>query len=102
VSLLLSKSLRAFCCWKFILAYLFCCLSSSPKLLLGFGLDLQSGDLSVSKDQPQRFTLPLGSGVISYHWLKVHILGCSAFCVVAGTSGLLEVSVQTAGTSGYH
>ena len=41
-------------------------LSSSPTLLLGFGLDLWSGDLSASKEQPQCVTLPLGSGVVSY------------------------------------
>jgi hypothetical protein len=66
----------------------FCCLSSSPKLFLGFGLDLTSGGVSTSKDQPQRFTLPLGSGVVSYHWLKVHILGCSSFHEAAGSSGI--------------
>ena len=38
----------------------------SPTLLLGFGLDLQSGDLSASNKQPQHFTLPLGSGVVRY------------------------------------
>jgi hypothetical protein len=64
----------------------FCCLSSSPKLLLGFGLDLPSGGVSTSKDQPQRFTLSLGSGVVSYHLLKVQILGGSGFRVAAGTS----------------
>ena len=41
-------------------------LSSSPTLFLGFGLDLRSGDLSASKEQPQHFTLPLGSGVVRY------------------------------------
>ena len=46
-------------------------LSSSPTLLLGFGLDLQSGDLSVSNKQPQHFTLPLGSGVVSYRSHKI-------------------------------
>ena len=41
-------------------------LSSSPTLLLGFGLDLRSGDLPASKEQPQHFILPLGSGVVRY------------------------------------
>ena len=38
-------------------------LSSSPTLLLGFGLDLRSGDLPASKEQPQHFILPLGVGL---------------------------------------
>ena len=46
-------------------------LSSFPTLLLGFGLDLRSGDLPASKEQPQHFTLPLGSGVVRYLLLKV-------------------------------
>ena len=41
-------------------------LSSSPTLLLVFGLDLRSGDLPASKEQPQHFILPLGSGVVRY------------------------------------
>ena len=53
-------------------------LSSFPSLLLGFGLDLQSGDLLASNKQPQHFTLPLGSGVIRYLSLKVHFSTCSA------------------------
>ena len=80
-------------------------LSSSPTLLLGFGLDLQSGDLSVSNKQPQHFTLPLGSGVVRYLSLKVHFSTCSEILVGAETPGclrrnfrLLEVSTQTVGT----
>ena len=46
--------------------------SFSPKFLLGFGLDLRSGDLLASKEQPQHFTLPLGNGVVSYRIHKVH------------------------------
>ena len=38
-------------------------LSSSPTLLLGFGLDLRSGDLLASNKQPQHFTLPLEVGL---------------------------------------
>ena len=49
------------CVIIFILVGLF----SSLTLLLGFGLDLRSGDLSASKEQPQHFILPLGSGVVS-------------------------------------
>ena len=41
-------------------------LSSSSTLLLGFGLDLWSGDILVSKEQPQRITILLGSGVVSF------------------------------------
>ena len=47
-------------------------LSSSPTLLLGFGLDLRSGDLPASKEQPQHFILPLGSGIVRYLSLKVY------------------------------
>ena len=47
-------------------------LPSSPTLLLGFGLDLRSGDLPASKEQPQHFILPLGSGIVRYLSPKVH------------------------------
>ena len=47
-------------------------LSSSPTLLLVFGLDVRSGDLPTSNKRPQHFTLPLGSGVVRYLSLKVH------------------------------
>ena len=53
-------------------------LSSSPTLLLVFGVDLRSGDLSASNKQPQHFTLPLGSGVVRYLSLKVCFSTCSA------------------------
>ena len=46
--------------------------SFSPKFLLGIGLDLRSGDLLASKEQPQCYILPLGSGVVRYLALKVH------------------------------
>ena len=45
--------------------------SYSLTLLLGFELDLRSGDLPASKEQPQHFTLSLGSGVVRYLLLKV-------------------------------
>ena len=84
-------------------------LSSSPTLLLGFGLDLRSGDLVASKEQPQHFTLPLESGVVRYLSLKVHFSTCSEFHVGAETPGCLrwnfrlpEVSAQTVGTSDCH
>ena len=77
-------------------------LSSSPTLLLGFGLDLWSGDLPSSKEEPQHFTLPLGSGVVRYLSLKVHFSTCSEFHVGARTLGCLrrnfrlpEVPAQT-------
>ena len=38
--------------------FVFVGFSFSPKLLLRFGLNLRSGDLSASKEQLQRFTLP--------------------------------------------
>ena len=81
-------------------------LSSSPTLLLGFRLDLWSGDLPTSKEQPQHFTLLLGSGVIRYLSLKVHFCTCSEFHVGAGTLGYLrrnfrlpELLAQTVRTS---
>ena len=84
-------------------------LSSSLTLLLGFGLDQWSGDLATSKEQPQHFTLPLGSGVVRYLSLKVHFSTCSEFHVGAGTPSCLrqnirpsEVLNQTVGTSNYH
>ena len=84
-------------------------LSSSPTLLLGFGLDLRSGVLSASKEQPQHFTLPLGSGVVRYLSLKVYFSTCSKFHVGAGTPGCLrwnfrlpEVPAQTVRTSDCH
>ena len=80
-------------------------LSSSPTLLLGFGLDLWSGDLTTSKEQPQHFILPLGSGVVRYLTLKVHFSTCSEFLVGARTPGYLrqnfrlpEVLAQTVRT----
>ena len=45
-------------------------LSSSSTLILGFGLDLRSGDLPASKEQPQHFILPLGIGVVRYFHSK--------------------------------
>ena len=84
-------------------------LSSSPTLLLVFGLDLRSGDLPASKEQPQQFILPLGSGVVRHFSLKVHFSTCSAILVGAGTPGCLrrnfwlpEVPSQIVGTSNYH
>ena len=84
-------------------------LYSSPTLLLGFGLDLWSGDLLASKEQPQHFILPLGSGVVRYLLLKVHFSTCSEILVGAGTPGCLrrnfwlpEVLAQTIGTSNCH
>ena len=84
-------------------------LSSSPTLLLRFGLDLRSGDLLVSKEQPQHFTLPLGSGVVRYHSLKVHFSTCSSILIGVETPGCLrqnfwlpEVPAQTVGTSDCH
>ena len=80
------------------------CVSSSPKFLLGIGLDLRSGDPSASKEQPQCFTLPLGSGVVSYRLHKVHFSTCSSFPVGVGsadpnvgTSDTSEVLTQTSG-----
>ena len=60
-------------------------LSSSPTLLLGFGLDLRSGDLPASKEQPQHFILPLGSGVVRCLLLKVCFRTCSAILIGVGT-----------------
>ena len=80
-------------------------LSSSLTLLLGFGLDLRSGDLPASKEQPQHFILPLGSGVVRYLSLKVCFSTCTAILVGAETPGCLgrnfqqlEVPTQTAGS----
>ena len=58
--------------------------------ILGFGLDLRSGDLSASKEQPQCVTLPLGSGVVSYRSHKIHFSTCSTFPVGIGTSDSLR------------
>ena len=84
-------------------------LSSFPALLLGFGLDLQSGDLLASKEQPQHFILPLGSAVVRYLRLKDRFSTCSAILVGVGTPGCLhrnfwlpEVLTQTVGTSDCH
>ena len=84
-------------------------LSSSSTLLLGFELDLWSGDLLTSKKQPQHFTLQLGSGVVTYLSLKVYFSTCSEFHVGAGTPSCLrwnfrlpEVLAQIVGTSDCH
>ena len=77
-------------------------LSSSPTLLLGFGLDLRSGDLLASKKQPQHFTLPLGSGVVRYLSLKVCFSTCSVILGSAGTPGCLRRKAQTVGTFDCH
>ena len=65
-------------------------LSFSPTLLLGFGLDLRSGDLTPSKEQPQHFILPLGSGVVSYLALKLHLSTCRKINVGVDTPGCLR------------
>ena len=84
-------------------------LSSSPTLLLGFGLDLRSGDLSASKKKRQHFTLPLGSGVVRYVSLKVHFSTCSSILIGAETPGclhrnfrLMKVLTETVGTFDCH
>ena len=84
-------------------------LSSSLTLLLGFGLNLRSGGLPASKEQPQQFTLPLGSGVVKYFALKVHFSTCSEILVGTETPGYLrqnfwlpKVLAQTVGTSDCH
>ena len=69
-------------------------LPSSPTLLLGFGLDLQSGDLPAANKRPQHFTLPLGSGVVRYLTLKVYFSTCSEILVGAGTPGCLRWNFQ--------
>ena len=81
-------------------------LSSSPTLLLGFGLNLRSGDLPTSKEQPQHFILPLGSGVATPTF---HFSTCSEILIGAGTLGCLrrnfrlpKVLAQTVGTSDCH
>ena len=74
------------CAIIFVLGYV----SFSPKFLLGFGLDLRSGDLPASKEQPQCFILPPGSGVVRYLALKVHISTCSEILVGAGTPSCLR------------
>ena len=66
---------------ELVLSLLFLCVSSSPKIFLGFGLDLWSGDLLASKEQLQHVTLPLGSGVVSYRSHKIHFSTCSTFFV---------------------
>ena len=73
-----------------VLSFLFLFVSSSPKLFLGFGLNLRCGDLSASKEQSQCFTLPLGSGVVSYWIHKVHFSTCSTFPVGVRTSNSLR------------
>ena len=81
---------RAFCCCDLLDIT---CISLSPSLsshFLGFGLDLRSGDLSASKEQPQHVTLPLGSGVVSYRSHKIHFSTCSTFPVGVGTSNSLR------------
>ena len=100
---------RACCCcdlFYHICSCLFVFLSNSS---LRFGLDLWSGDLPTSKEQPQHFTLPLGSGVVRYLSLKVYFSTCSEFHVGAGTPGCLrrnfrlsEVLAQTVGTFDCH
>ena len=84
-------------------------LSSFPTLLLGFGLDLRSGDLPASKEQPQHFILLLGSGVVRYLSLKVRFSTCSAILVGGRTPGCLhrnfrvpKILAQTVGTSDYY
>ena len=72
-------------------------LSSSPTLLLGFGLDLRSGDLLASKEQPQRYILQLGSGVVRYLALKVHFSTCSEILVGAETPGYLRRNFRLPG-----
>ena len=75
-------------------------LSSSPTLLLGFGLDLRSGDLLASKEQPQHFILPLESVVVRYLSLKVRFNTCSAILVGAGNSRLFVSELPGAGSFG--
>ena len=70
--------------------FVFVGLSSSPTLLLGFGLNLQSGDLLASNKQPQHFTLPLGSGVVRYLSLKVCFNTCSAILIGARNPNYLR------------
>ena len=54
----------------YVIIFVIVGLSFSPTLLLGFGLDLRSGDLLISKEQPQHFILPLGIGVVRYFHSK--------------------------------
>ena len=75
-------------------------LSSSPTLVLGFGLDLRSGDLLASKEQPQHFTLPLGSGVVRYLSLKVRFSTCSTNSRRCRNSRLFASELLAAGSFG--
>ena len=75
-------------------------LSSSPTLLMGFGLDLRSDDLLASKKQAQQFTLPLESGVVRYLSLKVCFSTCSAILIGVRTLGCFVMELPAAGSSG--
>ena len=69
-------------------------LSSSPTHLLGFGLYLWSDDLLASKEQPQHFILPLGSGVVRYFHSKFILTLVVKFSLV---SELPVVCVKSSG-----
>ena len=62
---------------------------SLPNFILGFGLDLRVGGITASREWPNIFTKPLGSGVVRLFIYKVKF----------GTAFVVHIGVETADIS---
>ena len=91
---------HACCCCDLCYHICSCWFVFLPNSPLRVWTRLRSGDLLVSKKQPQHFTLPLGSGVVRYLSLKVRFSTCSANSRRCWNSRLFASELLGAGSSG--
>ena len=79
----------ACCCWDLCYHFCFCLSLSLPNFILGFGLDLWFGGISASREWPNIFTKPLGSGVVRLFIRKIKFGTAFVVHVGVGTSDSL-------------
>ena len=88
---------RACCCWDLCYHFCFCLSLSLPNFILGFGLDLRFEGISASREWPNIFTKPLGSGVVRLFIRKVKFGTAFVVHVGIGTSDVVPKLLTTSG-----
>ena len=86
------------CCCVCSRLLVFVCLSVS-NFILGFGLDLRFGGISASREWPNIFTKPLGSGVVRLFIRKVKFGPDFLVHVGVGTSDVCARTSDDVGSS---
>ena len=97
---------RACCCCDLLKITCICLSLYLPNFILGFGLDLRFGGISASREWPNIYIKPLGSGVVRLFICKVKFgtafvvhVGVGTADVCVGTSDDVGSSDPNAGTS---